>query len=363
MPAGLRYTQDKTEASIKDARVWVGFPYAGTGVAPGLPTLPASVPFDPTSPPVPPRIEKCVYGDPDPAVNGCRDELEQTSEAVTGLFDVDYFLTQDIMLYAKYARGYRMGSINMFGGDPFRTFDPERVDAYEIGAKTTFGGVVPGTFNAALFYNDLSDQQLQVGYVPRNGTTPTTGISNAGSSVIQGFELETSLMLLDDLMLAISYTYLDTELKETEALPNIPNVVLIPSSVAHEHLTYSPRHSVVASLNYRLPLPVEIGDVSLGATYAYTDKQLASAPPYNDPFAGLSGSPYAWMPSYEVVNFNANWNGIFGSNFDVGVFITNAFDEKYETYVAGLYNSTGFETRNVGVPKMWGAKVRYTFGR
>ena len=43
--------------------------------------------------------------------------------------------------------------------------------------------------------------------------------------------------------------------------------------------------------------------------------------------------------------------------------MTNALDEEYTTYVTGTYNSLGIEQRQVGIPKMWGARLRYTFGR
>ncbi len=329
---GLRYTSDKTEGTA-ESTVWGGFP---------LGLNPVAVPGNPA-------LEHCVYSTADA---NCRDSLEQSSEAVTGLIDVDYFLTQDVMLYAKYSRGYRQGSVSLFSGEGFRSFDPEQVDAYEIGAKTTFGGPVPGTFNVAFFYNDLQDQQLQYGYLTP-GAAPTQAIVNAGKSVIQGAEVETSLQLLDDLALNLSYTYLDTELKDAVDIPSTADYTIINTATPGSDLTFSPKHSVVVGLNYRLPLPVEVGDVSLGATYSYTGEQFST---------GADASPYALLDSYEVVNLNANWKAIFGSNFDAGLFMTNALDEEYTTYVAGLYNSMGFEARMTGVPKMWGAKVRYNFG-
>ncbi len=332
---GLRYTNDETEGTA-ESTVWSGFP---------LGLNPVAVPGNPTV------VADCVYSTADPS--NCRDSLEQSSEAVTGLIGVDYFPTQDVMLYAKYARGYRQGSISLFSGDGLRTFDPEQVDAYEIGAKTKFGGPVPGTLNVALFYNDLQDQQLQYGYLAP-GAAPTQAIVNAGKSVIQGVEVEASFRLLEDLALNLSYTYLDTELKDAIDIPSVPGQYdIINTATPGSDLTFAPKHSVVVGLNYLLPLPVEVGDVSLGATYSYTGEQFST---------GADASPYALLDSYEVVNLNANWKAIFGSNFDAGLFVTNAFDEEYTTYVSGLYNSMGFETRMTGVPRMWGAKVRYNFG-
>jgi iron complex outermembrane receptor protein len=324
---GLRYTHDKSEGEAQFHTV-SGFPLNGSFGSGSL---------------------SC--GDPASAPS-CEYDADQTSEAFTGLINFDYFLTQDVMLYAKYSRGYRQGSVSMFGGPEFRAFDPEFVNAYEVGAKTKFGGVVPGTFNVALFYNDLKDQQLQYGYL-KPGVTPTQLITNAGSSVIQGMEVEASLRLLDNLRFNLSYTHLDTELKEA-TVPVVPGVNIQESNTVGGDLTFSPRHSVVAGLNYLLPVPVELGDISLGATYIYTDEQVSTS---------IKSSPWGKLPSYELVNFNLSWNSIVGSNFDASLFVTNAFDEEYPTYVSGLYNSLGFETRMHGMPRMWGARLRYTFGQ
>jgi len=346
LTGGLRYTKDKADGTVRQAQAWGAFPYQG---APAVPGEPGST--------------SCYYSDATLAQD-CKDSLGQSSDALTGLIDFDYFPIEDVLLYAKYSRGYRQGSVNIFGGEGLREFDPEHVDAYELGAKTSFGGPVRGTFNVAVFYNDLQDQQIQIGYVAP-GIPPTTGIANAGSSKIRGVEVESGLMLLEDLVLNVSYTFLDTQLEELAVVTvNNPRVQLIPSSLPGEDLTFSPENRLVASLDYRLPLPAEVGDVSLGLTYSYTAKQLSTAPPYINPVSQRpSGSPYAWLPSYEIFNLSANWTGMFGSRFDSALFMSNAFDEEYTTYVPGLYNSVGFETRMVGVPRMWGARLRYNFGK
>jgi iron complex outermembrane receptor protein len=348
--AGLRYTHDEVRAIIKDARVW-------------------RLHSDTPNPPTRSIVSSCIYNSKvailsELGLDACRDTLGQTSEAFTGQIDFDYFPTDEVMLYAKFARGYRMGALNMFGGDPYRTYEPETVDASEIGAKTEFGGPVPGTFNVSAFYNELRNQQLQLGYVFLNGSPPSTGIYNAGQSIIRGVELESTFMLLEDLQLKVSYTYLDAMLREsippigqkTTLGPStvyiIPTVAITsPSSVEREHLTFSPRHSVVVGLDYRLPLSAEVGDITIGALYSYTDSQLSTAP----------GSPFAELPAYEIVNFNANWRSIFGSGFDAGLFVTNAFDEEYFNYVPGNYSGVGIEVASVGVPRMWGGKIRYNF--
>ena len=347
---GLRYTIDKTDGGSR-AKVYQ-FPLDGSGIA-AAPT--------------------CAILGLDP--NTCDQKLHTTSEAPTWLIDFDYLPTPDVMVYTKYARGYRQGAISMFSPSGLQVFDPEKVDAYEIGAKTTFGGPIPGTFNIAAFYNELSNQQIQGQYVPCNlavitggspqcqGSNaqgpfgaPTTAILNAGSSTIQGFDVETTLKLLDSLIFTTSYTYLETHLDSLASAPLAAKYVAQPSAVVGGHLSFSPTHSVTSALSYTLPVPKEVGDVSAGASYTFVSDQLSTA---TDP--SIQGSPYGHLPSHRLLNLNMGWKAVMGSQFDASLFMTNALNEKYITYVSGLYNQFGFEYGVTGEPKMWGGRIKYNF--
>ena len=79
-----------------------------------------------------------------PTPDSCRFNLKQKSDKATWLVDLDYKPIDDVLLYAKYARGYRQGGINMTNVG-IEIWGPEKVDTYEVGAKTSFGGPVPGS--------------------------------------------------------------------------------------------------------------------------------------------------------------------------------------------------------------------------
>ena len=336
---GLRYTVDKTHADV-NRTTWTGFP-SGLGlIIPGFP-LPGA-----------PTNAFCSQTG-ESAANGCVHSASQRSEAPTWLIDVDYLPLPDVMIYAKYARGYRQGNIVPSTPPGLDAYDPEKVDAYELGAKTSFRSVISGTFNIALFYNKLEDQQLQAGYTPIPGLangSATTAIVNAGSSTIQGVEAETTLKLMDGLMFNVAYTYLDTRLDKLST-PFVPaGWAYVPTAIEGGHLTFSPRHTVVTGLSYQLPLPEEVGDISAGATYTFTSSQISS-----------SGSPYGVLPARQLLNLNLGWKAIYGSPFDASFFMTNARDEKYVSYVAGLHNDLGAEFGTLGEPKMWGVRAKYNF--
>lgn len=292
-------------------------------------------------------------------------DMEQKSDEPTWVADIDYKPTVNNMLYAKYARGYRQGSVNPAGQHPIEGAEsgtridihgPEKVDTYEIGSKNTFEGRFPGIFNVAAFYNDFRDQQLQQGILTSNGTG-STAIVNAGKSRIWGVEVEGNVYVTDNLQLGLAYTYLNTEVLKLEDFSSlVESTGAIPAALSTsegEQLPYSPENQAVVNARYMVPVPAEYGDVELGATYVYFSDQLA---------VSETVSPMYELDSYDLINFNLNWNRIAGSAFDGSLFVTNAFDEEYEVYRSGLWGVAGFETGMTGLPRMFGARVRYNFG-
>lgn len=294
----------------------------------------------------------------------CAYRMSQRSEAPTWVIGLDYLPSPDVMIYTKYARGYRQGSVSIFAPDGLQEFDPEQVDAYEIGAKTTFHGAISGTFNISAFYNKLKDQQLQANYVPCGltapcppgvivgGKSPTTAILNAGSSTIQGVELETTLKLTQDLVFSTSYTYLATKLDSLADYPDSTGYVGSANSAVGERLSFSPRHSVTSALSYTLPIPATWGAMSLGGSYSFVSDQDSCRTDQNE---------YCRLSSRRLVSLSANWKSIVGSAFDASLFVNNALDEEITTYVPGLYGQVGAEYRMVAEPRMYGGKVKYNF--
>lgn len=331
---GLRYTEDRTESATQ-AAVY-RFPAPNTPVPSCISTL-AGNPRLPVS---------------SPAV--CELIFENETSAPTWVIGFDYAPSDSLMLYTKYSRGYRMGSVNPFGADGYNTFDEEQVDTYEIGAKTSFKGAVSGTFNIAAFYNDFQDQQLQVNFsCSTQCVSGNTGIVNAGKSRIYGVEVDSSVALLSSLSLSVSYAYLNTKLEELEPVTLLPGSLydtVLYASVPGSVLPLTPKHKASATLAYQLPVPEQWGEVRIGTTYTYTDEQLVS-----------SATPFGVLPSYELLNLNLSWNSIGGAPIDASVFATNVTEGEYATYVTGTYNVAGFESRVLGESRMYGARLRWRF--
>lgn len=285
---------------------------------------------------------------------------EVKTDAPTGVFQVSYKPVDDVMGYAKYVRGYRQGSIVLAADSGVDTFEEERVDTYELGAKTSFDGLVSGRFNFALFYNELTNQQLQVGYIsPDAGNT--TAIFNAGKSRIAGAELEAFFRLTQGLSLSLSGSHLRTKLLSqsdhsaeiTDAAGPLAGAVQVPIADVGDSLPFAPDYSGVATLAYTFPIPSDNGEVDLGVTYVYTGTQRVAA---------SSATPFDELEPFELLNLNLNWSSAFGLPLDLALFATNVLDEEYATYHGGVYKALGFEVRTMGQPRMLGARLKYRFG-
>ncbi|TAL00572.1 MAG: TonB-dependent receptor [Rhodospirillaceae bacterium] len=285
--------------------------------------------------------------------NACGQRSRVSSHAPTWLIDVDYTPNQDVLLYAKYARGYRQGSINQSGPFNHTSFAPEHVDSYEIGAKTSFHGAISGTFNVAGFYNDLTNQQIQVNFLSGGGAGQTGGVVNAGKSRIWGFELESVVKPVKDVTLDLAYTYLNTKVLQLNPVVLAPGDLFnqaIPLSQVGTPLAFSPKNKVSATASYHLPLAEALGPITASGTLTFTDKQLAQA-----------GGPFAYLPSYALLNLNLNWENVTGKPFDVELFMTNVTNKLYANYGADQFNTLGAVSRILGEPRMFGARVRVHF--
>ncbi len=299
----------------------------------------------------------------------CTRSFTSKSNRPTWLIDIDYKPNEDILIYAKWARGFRGGGVNEanFG---IETWAPEKLDTYEVGLKASFQGSVSGNINVAGFWNEFKDQQTSV-FIPACTNAPTcaptgiNGIQNVGKSRIKGVEVDGSLTLFQDLRLDFGYTYLDAVVTGG-SVPFCDNTRFICSQAAFlsagSRLLFAPKNRVTVTGTYTLPLDESIGAISVGATFTHTDKQFQTHT--NDiPFAlGAIPEAYGLLPATDLLNLNLNWKSVAGSPVDVALFATNVTNEKYRVATAGGLTSVGAEFIVLGEPRMYGVRVKYRFG-
>jgi iron complex outermembrane receptor protein len=327
--AGLRYTWDRVTATSN--LVTYLFP------APDTP------------------VKACLFSTTTLADN-CFQQLRTTSSAPTGLIGVEYKPTSSLLLYAKYSLGYRQGGVSATSAEGYQTFGPEHIDAYEMGAKWGFGGPIPGHLNIAAFYNELSNQQLSVVFIPKTASVSIAeGKVNAGRSLTEGIEIDLGLGPAPGLHLTLGYTYLFTELKSLAPIL-IPAESMYAYAVPYQQpggrLVYSPRNKLTADIRYAFPIPEVMGKVTFGASYTWTDSQVANI-----------SSPFGVLPAFGLLNLSLDWRGIARSPIDLEFYATNVANTAYAVYDNALYESAGFGGHRYGAPRMYGVRLRYSFGR
>jgi iron complex outermembrane receptor protein len=287
----------------------------------------------------------------------CRNEITQNSKRPTWLAGLDFKPNRDVLLYAKYSRGYRPGGIN-FSVLGQETWKPEEVDTYEVGGKATLRGAVRGYISAAVFYNNFRDQQISAAIIgkPNSGVSGAAGVINAGKSRIKGFELDSSFRLFEGLKLDAGYTYLDTKVISVETptlAPDSPFASITPSSAPGDPLALSPKHRLTTSLHYTLPLDESMGEITFGGSYTYTSKQVASL---------ATPARFGILSPTNLFTADISWADIMSSGIDLSAFATNLTDERYFVGVGNTWTSGGFENQLVGQPRMYGLRLRYNFG-
>lgn len=71
--------------------------------------------------------------------------FRQKSSKPAWLIDLEYKPTEGIMMFGKYARGYRTGGISGSLPRSVATSRPEKVDSFELGVKSDSGAQCAGS--------------------------------------------------------------------------------------------------------------------------------------------------------------------------------------------------------------------------
>ncbi len=258
-------------------------------------------------------------------------------------------LTDDVLLYASYNRGFKAGAFNSitFANPVVR---PEVLDAYELGLKSTlFDRMLQ--VNLSGFYYNYQDIQLRTFLSNIPGTAST--LYNAAKAHISG--LDTDFVLAPSKRLTISGggEVLDAHFV---LFPNGPctsprpitgrvlgGAVTTPCSLNGYRMPRAPRFTANIGVTYRLPTGV--GDFVANATDTYNsgffwevDNRLRQAA-YHQVSATLT-----WTPPRK--------------HFDIQLFVKN-LNNPY--YLAGVVEASAgsADEYTPGEPRTFGARLGF----
>ncbi len=281
-------------------------------------------------------------------------ELTEEWSEPTGKVGADFDLGEDAMVYGSYSRGFKSGGYNV--GLCGNTYDPEFVNAYEVGLKSSW---LDNTvrLNVSAFYNDYSDYQA------RQFVNNASRITNAADAQTYGIEVESTWMPLEALRLDLNLSYLTAEYKrfivDDPMNSNLGTIQCPPPAPIGELcqnaqgnvLPRAPEWKVGAAAQYDFELG-DAGGLTVRGEYAFTDTQ------YHDVFESF----FARQKGYSTGNLRAIWRAPESllAGFSVQAYVENIGDKDYVS-VHAPNATTGSTISNFGPPRTWGIQVNYAW--
>jgi iron complex outermembrane receptor protein len=282
-------------------------------------------------------------------------DLNQYSSSPSGLLNLSYRITDDVLGYATLSHGEKSGGVNLaVGSAPTAGADSlligtERANNAELGFKSTLWDRRL-QLNANVFWTQVNAYQTNA----YDAANRVQYLTNAGSVRSRGIEFESTVVPLRGLTLNFNGSYNDVSYLSYKDAPCPPEVSQAPGAPASCDLS---GHQVVgaskwignANGEYKWNLDNGFEPYVTGS-YAFRSKAVGT----------VEDSDYGQIPSYAVVNLSTGLRGDFNQGqWDVSLWLKNAFDKTYYTTLWTGGNG-GYEGL-LGTPRTLGVTGRYDF--
>lgn len=247
-------------------------------------------------------------------------DKEVEDEDWTPKVNLTYRFNDDHMVYVTFSEGFRPGGVNRRGDFP--PYDADFLTNYEFGWKTTWADN-RFRWNGAIFRLDWDD--FQYSFTGLNGLT---NVTNAGGARINGIETDIEWAVTDGLVVSAGLSILDAQLTEDfcqqldddtgQPLTSEECQANSPSDFAPNgtDLPVVPKYKT--NLTARYSFDLGSFDAYVQGTVTYQDETNPSLLPSENVVIGTNDA-------YGLADFSA---GIAKNSFNVGIFLTNAFDER-----------------------------------
>jgi iron complex outermembrane recepter protein len=293
---------------------------------------------------------------------------DQAQTPITPRFGLTYQYTDQDMIYATAAKGYRSGGSNtlLANEDPLCrpsltalglqsapvTFDSDSLWSYEVGAKSSlFDRRL--SFQASAFYIDWTGIQTTL-FLPSCGELFTT---NRGKVISQGFDLQFAAVLMQGLKLGGSVGYADAY--HPDALFGAPVNGVPPLLVgAGDKVAGAPPWTAAANLEYSRSIDRLWADTR---SYLRVDYRWIDAYPKGDPNVAGYDPGVESVPGYPETYPNQAYGllnvrvGVVHEGLDVSAFVKNAtnssplLDVFHWAIGDPLYTAQAIRPRTVGI--------------
>ncbi|KPF78090.1 hypothetical protein IP88_04865 [alpha proteobacterium AAP81b] len=265
----------------------------------------------------------------------------KTFTSVTPYVGLDYTTAGGTLLYGSWSQGFRSGSFNGRATSQavILPVDPETVDAFEIGFKANLPGNL-GRFNAAVFYNDYRNIQIQA-VILDPATLFRVELVNAASAHIYGAEAELALRPAPGVDLGATLAYTNAKISSIDA-----DISALTGIRQGARLKRTPEWSFSLSGQYVHQLAAG-NSLLFRADYNYTGEFFHEA----------TNQAVARQSPYGLLDANVTYRSSHG--YEISLFGTNLTDEVYynSIFSSGDGVALGYPARG----RQFGARLRYSF--
>ena len=240
---------------------------------------------------------------------------------VSGKFGAQFDINDDSMVYATYSQGYKGPAFNVFynmSDNDALPIGEETSDAYELGYKYASRDLI---FNAAIFRTEIDG--FQANNPELLDGVFITRLTNAGSIITQGAEVDFMWQATDQLTITGGASTVDAEVDQFLCPVGLDTC----DGSSGDDLPFSPdlKYSVTGEYVWEL----EDMEIYLNGSYVYTDEIFAGAPG-----ATAETNPEALLPDYAI--FNASLAFSFSDDdYRISIIGKNLTDESYVTTYSG----------------------------
>lgn len=288
---------------------------------------------------------------PGPARPGDTAYLDRkiTFEEVSWTIGVSWNVSEQALIYAKIANGFKSGG---FIGDITvqsileEPYDEETLTSYEIGLKSDW---LDGRlrWNATFFYYDYQDVILALN-IPA-ASIPDSGIDllineNGADAEVYGFESDLWLVPAEGLDIKFGMTWLDTDTSGIATSPFPVN-----ERLDGNELIYAPKFSANGLVRYEKPF-ADGRWLGFGQ-FDFTTRAKHWAESTNVPVSRIEG--------YTLLNARLGIR-LSNSRWQISVWGKNLTDEGYTQYINDL-SGLGSIIKTPGYPRTYGLDVSFSF--
>ena len=272
-------------------------------------------------------------GSPDPLATIPRQDFSDSE--VTGRIGLDYTTPNGTLFYGSFNQGYRGGAFNAqayYDPSEISMAEPEFLDSFEVGFKSTLWDGRVRLNGAAFFYSYESQQFISIDIA-----TFVQTLINIDESEIRGLEIEAAAQLSPAVLVQLGVGVLDTEVK---------NGVLAGEDLSGRVLPGSPELNVNASFDWNL-FSTENGTLTLHLDATFQDETLYA-------FGSGMGD------SYTVFNGRLSFSAL-DERWGVSIWGRNLGDEEYFNFWADGRETLGYVYSHVAAPRTYGVELAYRF--